>query len=448
MSLLRSGAYTLVASLVQIVLGFAGVTIVARALGPDGKGIYDLYLTAANLAALALSLALPAGVTYVIAQGQVRLRAVAAQLLLITAVVAALTTAASIAASHLPGASRFLPSDLRLLVAVGMTAGATAGYGLFRSVLVGQRAFGAASAADIARAAAVLLGLIIAVLISFRYTQLGATVVAWGYTTATVVAVAIYMAVSKVRPAWRGIGHTPELRRAINYSLPSYAGNLLQFLNYRIDVFLVGGLLGVAAVGRYQLAVMLAELLRVLPAAAQAVIWPTVASDQQAGQRNAALTARISRAVFSATIVGSLCLAGIAGPSIPFVFGERFWPSVPALIVLLPGLAFFAVTTVLAGYIAGIGRPGLNLRASAIGFGVTIVLDLVLIPRWGILGAATASTLSYSVSTLYTIFLFVQLTDCSIRDVLMPRLADLMVVKDSLRKALSSSLGNWKLQRS
>jgi Na+-driven multidrug efflux pump len=53
---------------------------------------------------------------------------------------------------------------------------------------------------------------------------------------------------------------------------------------------------------------------------------------------------------------------------------------------------------VASGFLYGRGRPGLNSLALALGLVVTTVLDVLLIPKFGAIGAAYASTVAYLVS--------------------------------------------------
>jgi Na+-driven multidrug efflux pump len=67
----------------------------------------------------------------------------------------------------------------------------------------------------------------------------------------------------------------------------------------------------------------------------------------------------------------------------------------PTRIILL-GLALDGVAGVISGFLYGVARPGLNSWAMAAGLGVTVVLDLVLIPPYGATGAAIASAVAYT----------------------------------------------------
>ena len=91
-------------------------------------------------------------------------------------------------------------------------------------------------------------------------------------------------------------------------------------------------------------------------------------------------------------------LALISYPVIRFAYGAPFLPAVPALLALLPGVVCYSAQRVCGAYLLRLNCP---LRMSAILGSAVIVnlgLNLLWIPRWGIVGAALASTASYALS--------------------------------------------------
>ena len=72
-----------------------------------------------------------------------------------------------------------------------------------------------------------------------------------------------------------------------------------------------------------------------------------------------------------------------------------------------------------------VGKPRLNLYVSGVSLIITVTLDLVLIPRLNIVGAAIASTASYSVAAFLLVFFFIRETGVSLREVLLPSSEDL-----------------------
>jgi O-antigen/teichoic acid export membrane protein len=73
-------------------------------------------------------------------------------------------------------------------------------------------------------------------------------------------------------------------------------------------------------------------------------------------------------------------------------FGASFHPAAAVILWLLPGTVAFCPAQVIAGHIAGVGRPEWNFAGSLSGAVVTIVLHWLLVPRWGMAGAAIATS--------------------------------------------------------
>ena len=120
------------------------------------------------------------------------------------------------------------------------------------------------------------------------------------------------------------------------------------------------------------------------------------------------------------------------------MYGEPFRPSVAALLWLLPGIVIFSVANVLAAYMAGIGKPRLNLLVSGVSLFVTLTLDIILIPRFNIVGAAIASTISYTLTAFLLIVFFVRETGASLREVLLPTSEDVKILLSVVRLRVRS----------
>jgi len=65
---------------------------------------------------------------------------------------------------------------------------------------------------------------------------------------------------------------------------------------------------------------------------------------------------------------------------------------------------------ILASYINGIGKPRVNLYISMVAMVVTVILDITLIPRYSIEGAAVASSMAYSLATFLSMAYFLRQT--------------------------------------
>jgi O-antigen/teichoic acid export membrane protein len=185
------------------------------------------------------------------------------------------------------------------------------------------------------------------------------------------------------------------LRQQLHYGARDHLGNVVQFLNYRLDQFLVASIVNVTALGVYSVAVAVAELLWVFPQAAGAVIF-SKSSRGTADEMNR-FTPKVFAASVVVTVAAGLVLIVVGRPLITRLFGSGFDRAYTAMLLLLPGAVLLGPAKVLTNELAGRGLPGYNSMAAAVGMVLTIALDVALIPRWGINGAAVASSASYGV---------------------------------------------------
>jgi O-antigen/teichoic acid export membrane protein len=424
--MLAAGMTTLAASVVAIPLALATSIVIARALGPSSKGVYDLAIASVTLLALVLGFALPSGITYSVAKGSASPRRVA---LLVPVVAVAQASAAYIliaAIGRVPDIGGALSIDqpealaLPIAAAVGVVAGAAS----MKAIAMGRQRIVTANWIDALGRVALLLG---AVLIALAAGGLHATPFAYLVVMITVTAAtAVSFAIVGIAGAPKGgeLG----LRTGIRIAAPSWVANVLQFLNYRLDLFLVAYFLTTADVGYYALAATLTQLIWLLSNSIGTVVFPRVASGSDPAATATARTSLLSRlSLESATLLG-LAVAILAQPVIGILYGREYLPAVPAILCLIPGIVVFAPVNIIASHLAGTGRPELNMVASAGSVVVTVVLDLVLIPSFGIVGAAAATTASYGTAAVIIALMYSRASSVAVGDAFWPRLDDVRYV--------------------
>ncbi len=222
------------------------------------------------------------------------------------------------------------------------------------------------------------------------------------------------------------------LKQSLFYGGKGHLGNIAQFMNYRLDMFLVAFFLNVAAVGHYAIAVALAEKLWMIPGVMGVVLFPRISSvDKEEANR---LTPKITRITFLVVIVLALFLFILAKPLIALLFGEAYLPSVLPLFLLLPGVVFLTLTKILTSDLAGRGKTEYVAYCALTSLAVNIPLNFLLIPMYGIAGAAIASTIAYTLSTIVAVVGFTRISSVSYRDLLIIKRSDLTV----FRKMFSS----------
>ena len=433
-SLWHSGLHALAASLLSIVLGLALNIIVARAVGPAGKGDYDLILATAALLGMVLGFSLPSGVTYVVAQGRADprlLRLPLAGIALGQGLAAALVL---YALGFTDYASFLLPSSWGawVILAIVLHVFFASWAGCLRAMLVGRQKIIQANQRELtSRAIHVFLLLAVAgVLMSSARPVTAKMLIAFSVAAALLSCLILFHAV-RVMPS--AAPSRSGFKEIVAYALPCYIGNLVQFLNYRLDVFFVSFFAGAAAVGLYTLAAALAQQIWLISAAAAMVLLPRVAAGQDAAAANAGKTAQATRLALWCSACAAMLLAVLAKPLVQKLFGEAFLPSLYALWWLLPGIVAFSIVNVIASYFAGMGKPRLNLLVALVGLFLTVLLDLMLIPRHRIIGAAIASTASYVSSAVLTLWLFQRESRLGLLQIVLPTRADVETLRALLR---------------
>ena len=418
-------------------LGIATSVLIARSVGPTGKGTLDLIVATSALLAMVLGLSLPQGITYVVAQGKVVHQGVG-----IT--IGSCVNHSGFARTGDRQSSKIYWLRADVLARLGIvdrrwgSALCLVGNNqqILGGILAGQQQIAVVNNAElIGRVAQFTSLFILAGGLYFFGNQLSVGLL-FLVTLSASVLISLILVTS--------LGFKFELSRdlsglkgAFGFALPCYAANTAQFLNYRLDVFVVGFFAGTTSVGRYTLAVSLAQLLWLMSNSVASVLLPKVAAATDVGD-SVRHTTRVTRLSLWATAFGALALALVATQAIPLLYGEAFRPSVLALFWLLPGVVLFSIVNVLAAYIAGIGKPHLNLWVSGTSLIITIGLDLALIPRLSIVGASIASTVSYSFSALLLVVFFNRETGASLRQVLLPTSEDLRMLLSVVRPRLSS----------
>jgi O-antigen/teichoic acid export membrane protein len=184
------------------------------------------------------------------------------------------------------------------------------------------------------------------------------------------------------------------MRSTLSFGLKGHIGNVLQFFNYRLDMFIVNYFLGPADVGIYTVSVAIAELLWHFPNAVGFVIFPKAASTKPEVMNN--FTPRVFGITLGLTILGAIGLVFLGKPVIAFVYSSPFLPAYVPMVALLPGVVLLGGAKVLTNEIAGRGYPHYNSINSGLALVLTVVLDFILIPRYGVLGAALASSIAYA----------------------------------------------------
>ena len=387
---LAGGAVMATASRLSVTALGAGTTVVvARVLEPGNWGGYFLAQSLLALLAAATTLGVEHGIAYFVSSGRWPARAALRSAAAVAAVGGGAGGAVAVVARVLfPSAFAGLPLWLVGVVAAALPFALIWLYTSY--VALASDRYEVATLIPVAQGV-VLLALVVPGAIFFD--RAGAIV---GMALATV-AIGCVAALWGRRLPRAEITETGQLRRAVVFGIKGYGANALQMINYRLDLFVLAAVTSTASVGRYSLAVAATSLLWVIPGALSSVLFPRIARLSQEKDANAReMVERKSMAHATLIVIASsLLLAfGLEFLLVP-IFGGAYGPAIDLGLILLPGSAAIAISSVMYATIVGRGWPIYSLYGALISTPLTIGLYLVLIPPLHATGAAVASSISY-----------------------------------------------------
>lgn len=226
------------------------------------------------------------------------------------------------------------------------------------------------------------------------------------------------------------------VKGAISYGPKIWAGQVVGLMNFRLVLFLVGYYLGVAAVGYYALALFFAELLYYIPSAIGISSVPKLAKASPA--EAVRITATGSRYALFCGLLGSIGLAISGRFVIKTLYSDAFLPAVEPILFLLPGVTVYSIAHVTTAYFnAAIGRPLINTAVAAISLVSSTSLMLLLIPTWGLRGAAFAATVGYIIAMAVNMAVFCKLSRLPLAEIILFKPDDLHSIMLWLRNSLS-----------
>lgn len=209
--------------------------------------------------------------------------------------------------------------------------------------------------------------------------------------------VVVYLHTAGRLRSWRW--DNTRFRSLVSSAVPMVLSGIVLMVYLRIDQVMLGALAGEAEVGFYAAAVRISEVWYFVPAAIVSSLFPRIvelrASDrvqfEQRLQRLYNLLAFLGYAV-------ALPVTLLAPWLVQLLFGSAYQPSAPLLAVLIWAGLFANLTVARNAHFIALDWGRAQLWTASAGAAANILLNLLLIPRYGAMGAAVATCLSYWVA--------------------------------------------------
>lgn len=394
------------AQVVRLTLGVFASIIIARYLGPKGQGVYGLVIVFITLTVSVISLGIGPATTYFVARKEYDQREILGSNVFLSAVVGGVGVGAGLVLVLFFHDRIFpdIPQGYLLLSLALIPVQIFNIYTMY--ILLGNQEIKKFNSIQVIQSLLMLI-FVITVVVVFDAGVIGVII-----ATLTASSMAGLKSFLDAKAVAGGVKYTLNLKyikNAIKYGIQAHLSNILGMLNYRIDTFLVNGYLGPVSVGYYTVAVGLVERLWMVSQAAGTVLFPRVAAEKDA-KKLKEFTPKVARSVIWFTAAIALVTVFAGRWVILLLYSETYLPAAAALQALAIGIVTLSASRILANDIAGRGYPMINTYRGFITVSVNVALNIMWIPKYGIVGAAWASSVSYTASFLTALYFYCRLS--------------------------------------
>jgi O-antigen/teichoic acid export membrane protein len=383
------------------VLSIATGILVARWLGPVGKGVFSgLGLLQSGVAAATGGVG--AAITYLLTKKARTIPGLMSPLSALLFLVSILTWAGLLAW----GASHGYSSTW-LIFFISVPASVILSWQGY--LFLGLGRVGLLNKVSLARALLLLILLYLGIKVFDRGVD--GSLVAWAVASYASAAYVVIYALRLGRPEG-GQRLRNDLWEMIRFGSRSTLDGILGFLAYRIDSLVIIGFLGAAGFGMYSVAVAGGEVLYMISRSVARASAHAIGSANLS--ESAEVTAKAVRTTTAAIGAMALVLFLVAPLFVKILYGDKFAAAILPFRILLPGVIAFAPAGIFSSFFSyQLGRPMFGVYLT---LGLLVIESagcLVLVPRLGLAGAAIASTFTYFVSTVGETWYFCKVTGMS-----------------------------------
>jgi O-antigen/teichoic acid export membrane protein len=235
-----------------------------------------------------------------------------------------------------------------------------------------------------------------------------------------------------------GMGMNRQLLgQQMRFGLKSYTQVLAMHLLFRIDVYMVSYFLNASQTAFYGLALHFTETILEIPQAVGWVIYPRLTSLDK--QQVHELTAQVCRRTVLLTGLGGLAVVSLGPFVIPLWYGHAFAAASKPLAFATVGMVMMSVFTIITRDFTSRNKQVVNICAGTVALLLNVLLNVFMIPAFGISGAALATSISYSVAALMLMVAYHRESGIALSEVVIPQAADVRFIWDAAWQSVKRS---------
>lgn len=432
----RAVAWNVFGQFGVLFIGFFSSLLVARWLGPEDRGLLAVVSYTAEIVVAVAGIGLTYAVVYFVSRKNARPGAVLGNTILYGIVLAAVLGPAFV----------LLRDPLSGLTdGRGELAWALAGVFVpllfldwcIHNQLFGRLRFGLLNVFLVgSRMVSLLLAVVLVGLAGFGA---GGALVSLMGASVTLIMATLVVILRDVRPSL----DLRLLREMIGYGARVSVGWIFQILNYRADILILQLLTTLTSVGFYVVAQIVAELTLTFAGSLQSSVTALTASTEgEPGQDETTIASLRHQTLLTSA---AILLVAICGPAlVHYGYGAAYDDAIVPMLILLAGMLPLGAGAVVTGNLRGRGRPGTSSVLAGATVVVTIALDFLLIPSYGVNGAAVASVCAYWFYGIAGVLTLARSSGLSARTLVVPTGRELRAYAGAARR-LRSALGGRRV---
>jgi O-antigen/teichoic acid export membrane protein len=383
--------------LLVVAVTFATAVVLARELGPSGRGFYAVAAAVGAIGVQFSNLGLHLSNTYYVAKDRALLPALIGNTLAVVFVACVVTVLIGVGLVFWPKLS---PVHGTLLILALASVPVGLAYLLTQGLLLGVSEVRAYNQIECGSKLLVLALICIPALV-----HLGTVELFFGLALLSALLGFLWALLRLRRISMEPLELSLAVfRQSISTGINAYMILFFGFLVLRIDLLMVKHMLGATEAGYYSISQVLAENTMMFPVVLGSLLFPKLSAlkgrEEKLQLANKAVLAAAAL-MLPAVVIGALA----AEPLISIAFGRSFLPAVGPFVWLMPGTYFLGIETVMVQLLNSEGFPSIIVVAWIADTIINVGLNLWAIPRYGITGASIVSSVCYFVMFLIVLAL-------------------------------------------
>lgn len=380
-----------------IIIGLITSIIIARNLGPDGRGILTIATTIGALGIQFGNMGLHSSNTYYVARDKKLLSILATNSLLISFIIGGFQTIIMVIIFNCYPQLAPINGSILILSLLWIPFGLS--YLLMQNLLIGIDEVYKYNKIDLFSkiVGTIFLGVII-------ITKIASVEIIF-LSNFIVLVMSVIWILWELRNKSKTFSK-PSLKifkKCFRYGIKAYIAALFAFMVLKIDMFMVKSMLGNEQVGYYSIAVSLADMVYMLPTIVGSLIFPKLSamnSEKEKIKYTRKCVKNFLWIFLVFVIIGSI----FAKPAIVLLYGKEFYPSVSCFIYLMPGIFALSVNTLYMNYFASIGMPMITIYSTVTATIINVLLNIKFIRMYGVNGASISASISYICMLVFSYF--------------------------------------------